>query len=58
MHGANPFGRVTELWFNDMGLGPVGPQFQVIFEEVLIEFDTNGDIEDDGNMVERMEENV
>ncbi|KAK1377024.1 hypothetical protein POM88_033217 [Heracleum sosnowskyi] len=30
-----PFGRVRELWFEDMGLGPVDPLFQAIHEEDL-----------------------
>ncbi|KAK1388088.1 hypothetical protein POM88_016266 [Heracleum sosnowskyi] len=38
------FGRVQELWFNDMGLGPVDPQFQAIHEEDLVETDNDGDI--------------
>ncbi|KAK1366051.1 hypothetical protein POM88_041612 [Heracleum sosnowskyi] len=30
-----PFGRVRELWFEDMGLGPVDPLFQAIHDEDL-----------------------
>lgn len=32
-----PFGRVKELWYNDMGLGPVGPQFETIRERDLVD---------------------
>ncbi|KAK1357881.1 hypothetical protein POM88_051137 [Heracleum sosnowskyi] len=30
-----PFGRIGELWNNDMGLGPVGAQFQEFWEADL-----------------------
>lgn len=37
---------IDELWFNDMGLGPVDPQFEVLLEEDLVENEMDGDIED------------
>uniref|UniRef100_A0A175YKV8 Uncharacterized protein n=1 Tax=Daucus carota subsp. sativus TaxID=79200 RepID=A0A175YKV8_DAUCS len=30
---SQPFGRVSELWSLDMGLGPVDPQFIPVHEE-------------------------
>lgn len=27
-----PFGRVREIWANDMGLGPLGEQFEEVLE--------------------------
>lgn len=30
-----PFGRIREIWTNDMALGPLGDQFVVVFEEDL-----------------------
>ncbi|KAK1377086.1 hypothetical protein POM88_033279 [Heracleum sosnowskyi] len=32
----NRFGRIQELWNNDMGLGPVGEQFREVWEGDLI----------------------
>ncbi|KAK1378627.1 hypothetical protein POM88_025371 [Heracleum sosnowskyi] len=27
-----PFGRFKEIWYNDTGLGPIGPQFETVCE--------------------------
>lgn len=42
-----PFGRIHELWFNDMGLGPLGEQFQEVWE---------GDLNEDEEMQEEVVE--
>lgn len=47
-----PFGRIRELWFNDMGLGPLRNQFQEVWEEDLNE---DGDAQEE--IVMQMEDN-
>ncbi|KAK1379691.1 hypothetical protein POM88_021602 [Heracleum sosnowskyi] len=54
-HGANtwdcmveidaPFGRVKELWYNDMGLGPIGPQYDSVHEANLNDVVVNAELE-------------
>lgn len=48
-----PFGRVKELWYNDMGLGPVGPQFEMIREVDLVDgvVQDNVEGEEDEHMI-------
>ncbi|KAK1394595.1 hypothetical protein POM88_013651 [Heracleum sosnowskyi] len=43
-----PLGRVKEIWYNDMGLGPIGPQFETVRELDLAAVVVN----EDGGIVE------
>lgn len=51
----NLFGRVREIWYNDMGLGPIGPQFDTVREnELNAAIDNNEDeleVLDDDDMM-------
>lgn len=48
-----PFGRVKEIWFNDMGLGPFGPQFDTVrLSELVVAVEND----DPGQAVEDEEE--
>ncbi|KAK1373728.1 hypothetical protein POM88_029921 [Heracleum sosnowskyi] len=45
-----PFGRVKEIWYNDMGLGPIGPQFETVCEldlAVVVVNEDGGIVEDE-----------
>lgn len=44
---AGPFGRIFELWCDDMGLGPIGDQFMAIHE-----LDMNAEIDDEAAVMD------
>ncbi|KAK1385824.1 hypothetical protein POM88_023559 [Heracleum sosnowskyi] len=41
-----PFGRIMEIWISDMGLGEIGPQFEVLLEEEINMGLAQGEVED------------
>lgn len=41
----NLFGRVKEIWSHDLGLGPVGDQFDAVYEDDLEAAVSNDDVE-------------
>ncbi|KAK1371241.1 hypothetical protein POM88_037333 [Heracleum sosnowskyi] len=41
-----PFGRIMEIWNSDIGLGEIGPQFEVILEEEINMGIAQGEVED------------
>ncbi|KAK1399305.1 hypothetical protein POM88_009168 [Heracleum sosnowskyi] len=41
-----PFGRIMEIWNSDMGLGEIGPQFEVLLEEEINMGLAQGEVED------------
>ncbi|KAK1364862.1 hypothetical protein POM88_040423 [Heracleum sosnowskyi] len=39
-----PFGRLMEIWNSDMGLGDIGPQFEIVLEEDINRELADGDV--------------
>ncbi|KAK1361511.1 hypothetical protein POM88_045985 [Heracleum sosnowskyi] len=46
VHIRRPFGRIMEIWNSDMGLGEIGPQFEVLLEEEINIGIAQGEVED------------